>query len=74
MRIRMKKTRNWTMPSDRRVTIKYLEGKAYSIKRAWGLQLVEAGDAEEVPAPVRPEGPARVPRPRGPRRRKAAAV
>lgn len=53
MRIRMTKTRNWTVPSDRRVTIQYKEGKRYTVKRAWGEQLVAAGEAEEIEAGAR---------------------
>jgi hypothetical protein len=75
MRIRMLKTRNWTVPSDRRVTIQYREGKGYPIKRAWGELFVAEGDAVEVATPARPAPtakPARIRKPRA-RRSKASA-
>ncbi len=53
MRIRMLRTRDWTPPGDRRVTFRYQLGGEYTVRRCWGVALVAAGDAEEIPAPVR---------------------
>lgn len=53
MRIRMIRTRNFTPPEDRRVTIKYRQAGEYTVRRAHGDEMVEAGDAVEVEAPAR---------------------
>lgn len=57
VRIRMLKTRNFIVPEDRRVTVKYLRGEAYTVKRAHGEALVKDGDAEEAEAPARAADP-----------------
>lgn len=51
VRIKMLRTRNFTMPEDRRVTTKYLADQEYTVKRNHGEAMVEAGDAKEVRAP-----------------------
>lgn len=48
MRIKMLKTRNFTMPEDRRVTTKYLADQEYTVKRNHGEAMVTDGDAKEV--------------------------
>lgn len=53
MRILMLKTRNYTPPADRRLTVKYLEGQEYTVKRAWALDMIADGDAKRAPAPKR---------------------
>lgn len=53
MRILMLKTRNYTPPSDRRLTVKYLEGEEYTVRRDWGLEMIADGDAKKAPAPRR---------------------
>lgn len=57
MRIRIVRDRYFTLPADRRVTVFYREDVEVTIKRAWGDQLVEDGDAEEIPAPPRRRKP-----------------
>lgn len=54
MRIKMRKTKNFIVPEDRRLTVKYLDGQEYTVKRAWGRAMVRAGEAREVKAPARP--------------------
>lgn len=53
MRIQMKHERNFTPPEDRRITMKYLEGQQYTVKRAWGEAMVADLDATEVDEPHR---------------------
>lgn len=53
MRIRMIRTRNFTPPTDRRLTVKYLVDQEYSVKRAWGEEMVRDGDAKKVTEPHR---------------------
>ena len=55
MRVKMLKTRNFTPPEDRRVTFKYRAGQGYTVKRAWGEDMVRRGEAVEVPPPSRAE-------------------
>jgi len=54
MRVRFLKDRNWTPREDRRLTIAFKAGMEETVKRAWGEQMVAAGDAEEIDAPPRP--------------------
>lgn len=53
MRIRMKATHNFTPPEQRGITVKYLEGEEYTVKREWGAEMVKRDVASEVPAPSR---------------------
>lgn len=53
MRVRFKRDRNWTPPEERRITVAYKQGMELTIKRAWGEQMVNDGDAEEIDAPRR---------------------
>jgi hypothetical protein len=71
MRIRMLKSRSFVVPEDRRVSFKYRQGCRYTVKRAWGEEMVAAGEAEEL-EPAAPA--ANAVRPRAPRksRRKVA--
>ena len=48
MRIKLKRTRNFTPPEERRITVKYREGEEYTVKRTWGEAMVKDGDAVEV--------------------------
>lgn len=57
MRIVMLRTRNFTPPEDRRISIKYREGCGYTVRRAWGAAMVADGDAREVRPPRRPAPP-----------------
>ena len=54
MRIKMLRTRNFTMPEDRRLTTKYLVDQEYTVKRNHGAEMVTDGDAKEVRPPRRP--------------------
>jgi hypothetical protein len=54
MRVKMLRTRNYTPPSDRRQTTKFLAGQEYTVKREWGDEMVRDGDADEVKAPRKP--------------------
>ena len=53
MRILMLKTRNYTPPADRRVTVKFLAGEEHTVKRDWALEMIKDGDAKRAPAPRR---------------------
>ncbi|MGH6979041.1 MAG: hypothetical protein ACRED4_07100 [Brevundimonas sp.] len=53
MRVRMKRTRNFTPPEERRITVKYREKQEYTVKREWGEALVADGDAVEIEPPKR---------------------
>lgn len=53
MRIKMKATHNFTPAEERRITVKYLEGQEYTVKREWGRAMVKDGVASEVKAPAR---------------------
>ena len=53
MRVRMKRTRNFTPPEERRITVKYREKQEYTVKREWGEALVADGDAVEIDPPAR---------------------
>jgi len=53
MRIRMVRTRNFTPPCDRRLTVKYLADREYTVKRDWGAAMVKDGDAKRVVEPRR---------------------
>lgn len=48
MRVRMLKTRNFTPPEERRITVKYREKQEYTVKRDWGEAMVADGDAREL--------------------------
>jgi hypothetical protein len=54
MHIRMLKKRNFVPPERRGLTFKYLEGRHYSVKRAWGEAMIARGEAVEVAAPPSP--------------------
>lgn len=54
MWIEMLRDRNFTPPGDRRITVKYREGRSYPVKRAWGEAMVADGDAKEARAPKKP--------------------
>jgi len=53
MRVKMLKTRNYTPPEDRRITVNYRAGEEHTVKREWGAAMVADGDAEEAEAPAR---------------------
>lgn len=53
MRILMLKTRNYTPPADRRLTVKYLVGQEYTVKRDWAQDMIADGDAKKAPPPKR---------------------
>lgn len=53
MRIRLYRTRSFTPPEERRITVKYLAGEEYTVKRTWGEAMVADGDAQEVDPPKR---------------------
>lgn len=53
MRIKMLKTRSFTPPEERRITVKYIRNEEYTVKRDWGRAMIKDGDAEEVKAPAR---------------------
>jgi hypothetical protein len=55
MRIKMLRTRNFTMPEDRRVTTKYLADQEYTVKRNHGAAMVTDGDAKEVKGHRKPQ-------------------
>lgn len=55
MRIKMFETRNFKVPTDWRVTIKFKADCEYTTKREWGEALVKAGVAVELGAPPRPQ-------------------
>lgn len=55
MRIKMLRTRNFTMPEDRRVTTKYLADQEYTVKRNHGEAMVSDGDAKEVKGHRKPQ-------------------
>lgn len=58
MRVEMLKTRNYTPPEERRMTVKYREKQEYTVKREWGEALVADGDAREIGAPKKAEADA----------------
>ena len=53
MRVKFKRDRNWTPPEERRITIAYKAGWEGTIKRAWGEQMRDDGDLDEVASPAR---------------------
>lgn len=58
MRVMFTKTRNWTPPEERRITVKYRAGQEYTVKRDWGEAMVAEGYAVEVDPPKRAEAKA----------------
>lgn len=58
MRIHMKATHNFTPSDERRITVKYIGGEEYTVRRSWGAEMVKAGVASEVKAPPKPEADA----------------
>lgn len=58
MRVKFTKTRNWTPPEERRITVKYRASQEYTVKREWGEAMVGDGDAVEVDPPKRAEAKA----------------
>lgn len=57
VRIKMLRTRNFTPPEERRITVKYLADWEYTVKRAHGEAMAADGDATEIPAPARRPDP-----------------
>lgn len=53
MRVKFKRDRNWTPPEERRITVAYKAGWEGTIKRAWGEQMRDDGDLDEVASPAR---------------------
>lgn len=53
MRVRFDRDRNWTPPEERRITVAYKKGMELTVKREWGDQMVEDGDAIEIEPPGR---------------------
>lgn len=44
--------RLWTPPEHRSMSVKYLTGKTYTVRRDWALAMIADGDAIEVIDPV----------------------
>ncbi len=55
MWIEMKRTRNFTPREERRITVRYLAGNRYLVKRHWGEEMVADGDARAVETPSKRE-------------------
>lgn len=53
MRLRFSRTRNFTPPEDRRITVKYRADQEYTVKREWGEAMVSDGDGIEIDPPAR---------------------
>jgi hypothetical protein len=54
MRITMLRTHRFTVPNTSRLqTVKYMEGSRYTVKRAWGLEMVGLGAAKEAKVTAR---------------------
>jgi len=53
MRITMLRTRNWVVPGFPAQTIRYREGKTYTVKQEWGEALIAEGSAKRGPAAKR---------------------
>lgn len=55
MRILMTETHRFSPKRAGGITIKYLCGEEYTVKRSWGLEMVRRSVATEVTAPPRQE-------------------
>lgn len=55
MRIKMLRTRNYRPAEEPRITVKYLAGEEYTIKRTWGDAMVADKDAREVKGHRKPQ-------------------
>lgn len=58
VRIEMLATHTFVPPEERRISVKYLQGKEYTVKTAWGQAMVDQKVAKKVKAPSRPEADA----------------
>lgn len=58
MRISMVRTRNYVPTEDRRITVKFVSGQDYTVKRSWGAAMVGDGSAVEIEPPPRPDATA----------------
>ncbi len=58
MRIVMKETHNFQPKNAGRITVKYIGGEEYTVKREWGALMVRRGVATEIKAPPRPKAEA----------------
>jgi len=55
MRILMKETHNFQPKNAGRITVKYIGGEEYTVKREWGALMVRRRVATEIKAPPRAE-------------------